>query len=288
MDVRVALASRDRLGEGPCWLDAVGELLRVDITAGLVHTWNPATAVQHTTAFDGEVSAATPRAGGGLIVAVGLTLVAVDPDGARRTIADVEPDRPQNRFNECRCDPLGRLWAGTMSKVREAGAAALYRLDPASALERPIAPTTLSNGLGWSPAGDRMYFIDSTTQRIDVFDFDPVGGGISGRRPFAVVDPADGLPDGLAVDAEGGVWVCLFGGAALRRYDPDGRLDAVVPLPVTNPTCPCFGGPDLTTLYITTARHGLSDARLAQEPLAGAVLAVAPGVRGLPATAFAG
>jgi sugar lactone lactonase YvrE len=175
-----------------------------------------------------------------------------------------------------------------MSRTRTPGAAALYRLEPDGRLAVAIPRTTISNGLGWSPDGARMYFIDSTTQRVDVLDFDGGSGVISGRRPFAVVDPADGLPDGLAVDAEGGVWVCLFGGAAVRRYDARGRLDAVVPLPVTNPTCPAFGGADLRTLYVTSARHRLTPEQLAAEPLAGALLELDPGVAGLPVHRFAG
>jgi sugar lactone lactonase YvrE len=133
-----------------------------------------------------------------------------------------------------------------------------------------------------------MFFVDSTTQRIDALDFDAATGAISDRRPFAAIDPADGLPDGLAVDAEDGIWICLFGGAAVRRYDVAGRLDAVVELPVTNPTCPAFGGPGLATLYVTSARHRLTPVQLAAEPLAGAVLALDPGVRGLPRGTFGG
>ena len=261
--------------------------MRVDISRGLVHRWRPASGAVETLAVEGEVGAAVLRAGGGLLLAIGHELVLHDPNGGRRVIAAVERDRPDNRFNDCRADPQGRLWAGTMSRSRTPGAAALYVLEPDGRLAVAVSRTTISNGIGWSADGRRMYFIDSTTQRIDVFDFDGSTGAISDRRPFAAIDPADGLPDGLAVDAEDGVWVCLFGGAALRRYGPDGRLDAVVALPVTNPTCPAFGGPGLRTLYVTSARHKLTPAQLAAEPLAGALLALDPGVAGLPAHRFA-
>jgi sugar lactone lactonase YvrE len=229
-----------------------------------------------------------PRADAlGLIVAAGhrLALRAGDDE---RVLAVVEADRPDNRFNDCKCDPQGRLWAGTMSKRREPGTAALYRLVAGGDIERVIAGTTISNGLAWSPAGDRVYFVDSTTQRIDVFDFDAATGDVSGRRALAEIDPRDGLPDGLAVDAEDGVWVCLFGGGAIRRYGADGELTAAIAVPVTNPTSAAFGGADLRTLYVTSARHRLSAEQLAAEPLAGAVLALEPGVPGLPGNRFAG
>jgi sugar lactone lactonase YvrE len=241
-----------------------------------------------TDVLGGEVSAVVPRADApGQIVAAGHRLVLRDGE-ASRTVAVVEEDLPDNRFNDCKCDPQGRLWAGTMSKTRAPGTAALYRLVAGHQLERVIEGTTISNGLAWSPAGDTMYFIDSTTQRVDAFDFDPATGDISGRRTLVEIDPNDGLPDGMAVDAEGGLWVCLFGGAAIRRYDPDGRLEASIALPTTNPTSPVFGGPDLRTLYITTARHRLTPDQLAAEPLAGAVLALEPGIHGLPGNRFAG
>ena len=286
--VSVAIDSHDQLGEGPFWDDRLETLLRVDIARGLVHGWSPETGPAWSRQLDGEVSAAIPRAHGrGWLVAVGHRLV-IDDGERSDVLAGVEQDRPENRFNDCACDPQGRLWAGTMSKTRAPGAAALYRLTPGAEPEPVVGGTTISNGLGWSPAGDRMYFIDSSTQRIDVFDFDGGAGAISNRRTFAEIDPADGLPDGLTVDAEGGVWVCLFGGGALRRYDQRGTLDAVVALPVTNPTSPAFGGPLLRTLYVTSARQRLSEQQLAAEPLAGAVLALEPGIAGLPGNRFAG
>ncbi len=301
--VRVALRAGDQLGEGPFWDDRTGELLRVDITAGRVHAWDPASDRVRTRAFEGEVGAVVPRAEApGWVVAVGRTLVLCEAPAAHteaaapteagaaptRPLAAVEPDRPGNRFNDCACDPQGRLWAGTMSKAREPGAAALYGLSPGGEIERVISATTISNGLGWSPAGDRMYFVDSTTQRVDVLDFDGATGAVSARRPLVQIDPRDGLPDGMAIDAEGGIWVCLFGGGAVHRYSPEGVLDAAIALPVTNPTSPAFGGADLRTLYVTTARHHLSPAQLAAEPLAGDVLALDPGVRGTAAHRFAG
>jgi sugar lactone lactonase YvrE len=286
-NVRPVLDAGDQLGEGPHWDVLRAELLRVDIANGLVHGWRPADGAQWSIVCDGEVGAVVPREGGGLLLAVERDLVLRDADGTQSTIAAVEHEQPDNRFNDCRCDPQGRLWAGTMSRTRTAGAAALYRLCPGGPLERVVAGTTISNGLGWSPSGDRMYFVDSTTQRIDVFDFDARTGAISDRRPLVKIHPREGLPDGLAIDAEGGVWVCLFGGAAIRRYDADGALHAAVSLPVTNPTCPAFGGPRLQTLYLTSARHRLTRERLAREPLAGAVLALDANVQGLARQRFA-
>jgi sugar lactone lactonase YvrE len=284
--VHIALEAGDQLGEGPVWDSRSERLVRVDISNGLVHRWVPGGAGE-ATSYDGPTSAVVLRDGAGWVVAVGRRLV-LDAPGGRAVLAEVEPDRPHNRFNDCRADPQGRLWAGTMSTRREAGVAALYRLEPGGEIERVIGGTTISNGIGWSPDGETMYFVDSTTQRVDAFSFDGATGAISERRSFAAIDPDDGLPDGLQVDAEGGVWLALFGGAAVRRYAPGGELDAHVELPDTNPTCPGFGGPDLTTLYVTSAKHKLSPEALAAEPLAGALLALEPGVRGQAPGRFAG
>ena len=289
MHPRSAIDAGDHLGEGPHWDDRAGELLWVDITRGRIHAWTPGGHVR-TEVLGGEVSAVIPRASAsGHVVAADHRLVLRDGGGeGERTLAIVEQHLSDNRFNDCKCDPQGRLWAGTMSKTRTPGTAAVYRLVAGGEIEPVIDGTTISNGLAWSPSGDSMYFVDSTTQRIDAFDFDARTGDVSDRRPLVAIEPDDGLPDGMTVDAEGGIWVCLFGGAAIRRYTPEGKLDTAIPLPTTNPTSPVFAGPDLRTLYITTARHRLTPDQLAAEPLAGAVLALEPGVQGLPGNRFAG
>ena len=284
----VARHDADQLGEGPVWDEARQRLLSVDISNGVVHRWDPTTGEDSKIRVAGEVSAAVPRANGGLLLARGHELVLMDEDGEERILAQVETDLAENRFNDCRCDPAGRLWAGTMSKTRSAGSAGLYRLDPGGEIARVLDGTTISNGIAWSGSGELIFFIDSTTQRIDVFDFDAASGGIDNRRRFVAIDPGDGLPDGMTVDAEDCIWVALFGGGAVRRYTPEGVLDAVVELPTSNPTCPAFGGPELETLYVTSARHRLSPAELADQPLAGALFAIEPGVRGRPSPPFAG
>lgn len=263
-------------------------MLRVDITAGGIHSWDPATGDVVSRQLDPPVGFAVPRRDGGLVVGQGRTLAVIDRAGEPHVLAEVEPGLEHNRFNDAKSDAEGRLWAGTLSTVREPGVAGLYRLDPDGLVTRHVENTTISNGIGWSPDRTRMYFIDSTTQRVDEFDFDPGAGELSNRRTLVEVDPKDGLPDGLAVDAEGRVWVALFGGAAVHRYSPEGRLEAVVRLPTSNVTCPAFGGAELDVLYMTTARHRLSETQLRAQPLAGAVFAVRPGVRGLPAHEFAG
>jgi len=207
-------------------------------------------------------------------------------DEGERLLAAVDEPADLNRFNDALCDARGRLWAGTMSMTRAPGAAALYRLEPGGRMEVAVGGATISNGLDFNLDATRLYYVDSTTQRIDAIDFDLDRGRLGRRRAFARIDPADGLPDGLCVDADGGVWIALFGGGALRRYRPDGTLEAHLPLPVRFPTSLAFGGPGLRDLYVTSSRHLLSATEREAEPLAGSLLRLRPGVAGRAAQAF--
>jgi len=284
----VSRHDHDQLGEGPVWDVRTDELLRVDISRGLIRRWDPSTNEESLTELSGEVSAAIPRKSGGLVAAVDHRLLLLDDNGNQALLAELETGMPGNRLNDCRCDAHGRLWAGTMSKDRHRGEAALYRVDPDGTAAKVLDGTTISNGIGWSGSGERMYFIDSVTQCIDVFDYELSSGAIANRRTLVEIPAEAGLPDGLTVDADDCIWVALFGGAAVRRYTPTGVLDAVVELPTSNITCPAFGGPGLRTLYITSARHRLSEAALAAQPLAGALFETKPGVSGRALHAFAG
>jgi sugar lactone lactonase YvrE len=286
-NVEVAVRSDDQLGEAPHWDPLTRLLTWVDIHGGRVHRWDPSTGNHTTMALGEEVSFAITRSHGGLIIGTAQTIAAIDTCGERVTICELEHSEGL-RCNDAKCDHAGRLWAGTMSRQREPGTAALYRLTPPATLDRVLHHTTISNGLGWNTAGDRFYFIDSPTQRIDLFDFDQLSGAITNRRPLIWIDPRLGMPDGLTVDAEDGIWVCLFGGGAIHRYSARGALDAVVEMPTSNPTSLTFGGPNLDQLFVTSAKHHLSEEQLAHEPLAGSLLTVAAGVAGIPANAFAG
>lgn len=282
-DVHVTSQSVSTLGEGTAWWARLGQLVTVDIAEGRVKYFDPATEAERVVELGGELSAVVPRRSGGKIAAIGHQLRAYDRDGKLERTWEAETHLSSNRFNDCRSDAAGRLWAGTMSKERTPDQAALYRIDEKGEFTNEISPTTLSNGMGWSVDQALMYFIDSTTYRIDVLDYNIESGAVSGRRPFATIDPTDGLPDGLTVDSDGGVWVALFGGGAVRRYSSAGELTHHINLPVTNPTCPAFGGWELDTLFITSARIKLTDDQLSLEP-AGALLAVTDlGFRGFAA-----
>ena len=283
----IAVPGPDHLGEGPVWDDRSDELVWVDIAGRLVHRWSPTTGNSSSLATEGDVGSVVLCEDGGVVLAIECELWRFDPSGRRTLLASVEP-KPGVRFNDCRADPRGRLWAGTLQRERRPGMAALYRMEPGGDLTLVLPDRTISNGIGWSPDGSTMYYIDSTTQRIEAFAYDLDRGEISDQQVFAEVAAADGLPDGLVVDADGGVWVCLFAGSTVRRYRPDGTIDRQIELPLTNPTCPGFGGEDLRTLYIATARHRLTEQQLAAEPNAGALLQLDVGVAGLRANRFAG
>jgi sugar lactone lactonase YvrE len=185
-------------------------------------------------------------------------------------------------MNEGGCDPDGRFYCGSMAYDMAPGAGALHRLTPDGDVSVVLPSVTCSNGLAWSPDGTAAFYIDSLTYRIDVFDYD---GELANRRPFVTLQAPDGMPDGLTVDREGGIWVALWGGSAVRRYGPDGALEEVLELPVTQVTACTFGGPALDELYITTSRLDVPEG---EQPEAGSVFRALPGVTGLPAVPFAG
>ena len=274
------------LGEGPYWRPDDDCLLWVDIHRGLMHLTRVADG-ETITAELGEVSAAFPALGGGILTAGGnrLTLRAMRPgDGwTGRTIAEV-PSREGVRFNDAAVDPAGRVWVGSMHTGEIEPLGELYRLDPGGQLTPVIRGATVSNGIGWSPDGSRMYYADSPTRQIDVFDYIPATGELFERRVFADLSHVEGFPDGLTVDADGCVWVAMWNGGALRRFTPHGQQDAVVPLPVSRPTSCAFGGPNMSELYVTTASIDLTDAERAAQPLAGRLLRLRPGPVGLPST----
>ncbi|MEU6809650.1 SMP-30/gluconolactonase/LRE family protein [Streptomyces sp. NPDC046831] len=276
----VAVRAAAGLGEGPVWDPAAGRLIWVDILGSRVHTFDPASGRRTVRTTEQHVGAAAPRAGGGLVLnlrdGVGLT----DPDGAFRWLHhDPVPGR---RGNDAAVAPDGALWAGTMRYDEAPGGGTLSRLTGDGTVEVVLDDVAVSNGTGFSPDGRLMYYVDSPTRRIDVFDVD--GEHVTGRREFASLEDGAGAPDGLTVDADGCVWVALWDGGAVRRYTPAGALDRVVELPVPRVTSSAFGGTGLTDLYITTARTGLS----APHPLAGSLLVVPDAGRGLPQPAFAG
>jgi sugar lactone lactonase YvrE len=283
---------RAELGEGPVWDDRTGRLHWVDIRAGLVHRWSPADGSDLVIETGQPVGAVALGAQGGLVLAVhdGFALIPAGAERVEQLIA-VEQEIAANRMNDGGCDPAGRFWAGTMSTENVPGAGSLYCLEQANGAllpRRVLGGLTIANGIDWSPDGQRMYYIDSPTQRIDVFDFDMESGAVANRRPFAEIPAREGLPDGMTVDAEGGVWVALFRGGRLRRYSPMGEIKQEIEVPVTLVTSAAFGGTDMGDLYITTARHRLTPEERVSQTHAGSLFCCRPGPTGRPSFRFRG
>jgi sugar lactone lactonase YvrE len=288
--VEVALDAHAALGEGPVWDDASGTLIWVDILGQAVHRFDPASGRDRVADVGQPVGAAALRNDGrGLVLALRDGFALLDEaSGQVELVAPIEADVPTNRMNDGKCDPLGRFWAGTMAFAETPGVGALYRLDPDLQAHRMLSGVTVSNGLDWTADRRQMYYIDSPTRGIDVFDFDLRLGTLGERRRFITIPPEAGVPDGLTLDADGAIWVALHRGASVARYTPDGDLDQIIRLPTSMVTSCTFGGPDLGDLYITSMTFGMSDEERRAQPLAGALFRCRPGVRGLPARRFAG
>ncbi|MCC6306835.1 MAG: SMP-30/gluconolactonase/LRE family protein [Rhodobacteraceae bacterium] len=290
MDVEHVLSAQNELGEGPLWLAQERALYWVDILKSTVHSYVPSTGKYDIYNLGLPVGCLGARAGGGFVVAMCKGFVFWDPRESRlHYIADPESDKPWTRFNDGAVDRGGRFWAGSTCSFHSlcsGPAGTLYRVDGDGSVHAMESGLGVANGIGWSPDNRLMYLTDSRRHVIYAYDFDLHTGAISNRRTFVESGDEPGVPDGLTVDSEGFVWSCRWGGWKIARYDPQGRLEREERLPVECPTSCAFGGDDLDELYITSAH--IAAANRQEQPLAGDIFRLRPGVRGLPEPMFAG
>jgi sugar lactone lactonase YvrE len=280
-------------GECPVWSAAEQCLYWVDIDAGTLNRFDPATGRNIAYALGEPIGCYGLRRAGGFLLATrsGVHLSGADPT-QRTRIAAPEPDKPENRPNDGRCDPQGRFWFGTMCDPPTRSAdpqGALYRVDPDGSVTRMVDGIFIGNGLAFSPDGRTLYHSDSFTavRTIWAWDLD-AEGRITNRRVFATTHGLQGRPDGACVDADGCYWSCHIDGGLVVRYTPDGRIDRTIPMPVKWPTMCAFGGAKLDTLYITSLRRGGAAGEDPDQSLAGSLFACRPGVTGVPEPLFGG
>jgi sugar lactone lactonase YvrE len=286
-DAELAVRCDALLGESPLWSPDEQALYWVDIKNPRLFRHDFATGATRVSPLADAVGAIGLRKGGGLIAAARSGFAYIDRDGKLSpAFCSPEADRPGNRFNDGKCDRAGRFWAASMHDGETDPSGSLYRLDGLHRCARAEDGFVIGNGLGWSPDNRVFYFTDSVARRIYAYDFDIDSGAITGKRVFAAIPDDAGFPDGLCVDAEGHVWSAHWDGWRITRYAPSGQIVESIRVPVPRPTSCAFGGRDLETLYVTSARINLGDEALAQSPLSGSILALRPGARGLPEPVF--
>lgn len=285
MDVLRVSEDRAAHGEGPIWDARTQNLHWVDMLAGDLLSLRVSDGFAHRQHVATVLAVLRPRRMGGFVMALERGFAILDDRSATpRYLGDLWTDISV-RMNDGGCDPQGRFYAGSMAYDQTPGRGTLYRLELDESVTVVLNDVTISNGLVWSVDAETVYYIDSATQRVDAFDFDAGSGTFSNRRPFVLIDPTDGCPDGMTIDAEGGLWVALWGGGAVRRYTASGKLDEVVRLPVPMVTACTFGGPELDQLFITTSQVGCDAS--AADTASGALFCARPGIAGavLPACA---
>ena len=273
------------------WSTVESVLYWTDNVGHCIHRFDPRTGRDEKFPLDEDVMDIVVRREGGLLVVTAKSFAWLEPgSGGLRRFADVEQDRPDNRFNDGKVDRRGRYWAGSMDgKHWDRPSGALYQLGPGDAPALVRDGVVCANGLGWSPDDRTFYLGESFRHAIFAYDFDIEQGSVSNRRVFTEVgEPGGAFPDGLTVDAEGGVWSVHNGGGKVVRYDPDGAPTHVVELPLPHPTSCIFGGQELSTLYITTARQDMDEGELSRYPLSGSLFAIEPDIPGVPEPVFAG
>jgi L-arabinonolactonase len=287
----LALDCRNNLGESIIWDERDGRLWWANIHEGEVWSWDPAgTGGPRVSRFTERVGAIGLRQGRGLALALESGFAVVEREGdLPMRLVNIEPELDTTRLNDGRIDPAGRFVCGGMDESSPQRAiSSVYSLDRSGRAAAVIGGVSCANSICWSPDGRIMYFTDMPSRRIDQFDYDPATGAVGNRRIFADLSSEPGLADGSTVDAEGYLWNAQWGGSKVVRYAPDGSVDREVELPVSNPTCLCFGGPDLDVLFITSAWFGLDEVARAREVQAGGIFALRPGVKGLPEHRYAG
>lgn len=289
MKVTLLLQRDNLLGEGPLWDDAGGRLYWVDIRARALECLTISSGRFARTVSNVPLTALGLRSSGGLIAAGDRSVGVVDArTGILEPRLTFEPELPRNRTNDGGVGRDGRFWFGTMDDGGEAGHGALYSVNADWTLKRAVDGLGIPNGVVTDERGAMLYMADSARQVIETRALDPTIGALSPPRQFVSFETEECTPDGAALDEEGCLWTALWDGARVVRIAPDGRIERSAPLPVARPTSCAFGGADLKTLYVTSAREGLDDAALADQPLAGSVFAIEAGVRGLPVPLFAG
>lgn len=277
------------LGEGPVWHQH--KLYWVDIEGRKVIIYDPRTATEHIIDLPERVGCVWPCANSDtLLCGLQSGFASLDPaTGSLAALNDPESNLPSTRFNDGKCDPLGRLWAGSMDMDENAPIGSLYMLDHDQQVTRQWPNVTVSNGLAWDPDGKTFYYIDSPTRQVAAFDYDPASGTLTNRRTIVTIPDGEGFPDGMTIDAEGNLWIALWQGWGIVRYNPkSGERLSKLNLPVEKVTSCTFGGPGLNELYITTARIGLDSAAAAAQPDAGALFRIETSTTGIPTVPFRG
>ncbi len=285
----VVLDIRAELGEGAIWNQRENRLWWVDIEQGILHIFNPDDGTDKEYSLGRRIGTVVPTESGIALVALEDGLNFFDPETGELTfIADPEADLPAMRYNDGKCDPAGRLWVGSMGmEFPNRFKASLYRLDNDLTVNKMLDSITVSNGICWSRDKTKMYYIDTPTMKVRVFDYDDRTGDISNGCTAVEIPEGMGGPDGMTIDSEGDLWVCLWGGACVGCFDPEtGELLHKINVPAKNVTSCAFGGKDLGTLYITSASISMSPEDSVKYPLAGRLFAVKPDVKGVPAFFF--
>jgi sugar lactone lactonase YvrE len=285
MPLDLILDAKATLGESPWWNAEEQLLYWVDIEEHSLHVTNPSSGLDNEINLGQRIGAVVGRASGGCLLAMQNGFYSFDFDSKDlRLIDDPEHHLPENRFNDGKCDPAGRFWAGTMSMNGGAVRGSLYCLDTDLTVSRMIECVSCSNGLAWSPDEATMYFIDTPTRQVAAYDYQKVTGLIANRRVVIETPSFLGYPDGMSADQEGMLWICFWHGSRICRWSPKtGKCLQTIDLPVSRPTSCAFGGIDLRDLYITSASVGLEC-----EQYAGAIFSYRADVPGIPIVPFAG
>ncbi len=274
------------MGEGPLWDVRQNRLYWLDIVEGKIHRYDPATHKNETFAVGKYVSSVTPTIRGDFLITKGHAIYKWRPEHKMEKVISAEQRMAGNRFNDGKCDPAGRFWVGSMDMKEERQSGSLYRLSADLSIKKMCSGLTVSNGIDWSPGNETMYHVDSPTRRIFAYDFDLDGGTISRKRVAITIPEGNGFPDGITVDCEGNIWVAQWGGSRISRWEPEGRLLEEISVPASQVSSCTFGGRNLDTLYVTTARYGIGRSQVNNEVHAGSLFSIVPGVRGRAANKF--